>query len=39
MDVLNDKGDSILNTGENALSIATTAASAALVAGQIGVTG
>ena len=37
--VLNDKGDSILNTGENALSIATTAASAALAAGQIGASG
>jgi hypothetical protein len=36
MDVLDSKGNSVLNTGENALSIATTAASAALAAGQIG---
>lgn len=39
MDVLDSKGNSVLNTGENAISIATSAASAALAAGALGLTG
>ena len=38
MNVLDSNGVSILNTGENALSIASAAASTALAAGQIGLT-
>jgi len=38
MDVLDVNGNSILSTGENALSVATAAASTGLVAGQIGLT-
>jgi hypothetical protein len=39
MDVLNAQGNSILNTGENAISIATAVASTALAAGSLGITG
>lgn len=38
MDVLDENGDSILNTGENALAIASAAASVAVTAGQTGLT-
>lgn len=38
MDVLNNVGVSILNTGENAISIATAAATTGIVAGTIGLT-
>lgn len=38
MDVLDASGNSVLNTGENALSVATAAASTGIVAGQIGLT-
>jgi hypothetical protein len=38
MDVLNANGDSILNTGENALAIPAVAAAALSVAGAIGLT-
>lgn len=37
MDVLNAQGNSILNTGENAISIATAVASTALAAGSLGI--
>ncbi len=39
MDVLNAQGNSILNTGENAISIATAVASTALATGSLGITG
>jgi hypothetical protein len=39
MNVLNSAGESIVNTGENALSIATAVASAGTAAGTLGLTG
>ena len=38
MDVLDSQGNSVLNTGENAISVATAAAGAVLAAGQLGLT-